>query len=236
MKKRYNVISAILIIIILTLSVIIYKKSDRDGPVIEFPKNKITYTEGEDLKVLLSGVKAIDLKDGDVSDTLIIENLVPLSNGTTAKVTYAAQDRDSHIIKKSLIVNYVALNIEKNDTSNNQNTITPGLVNNDKSVVAQNISPIITPTIMPKENKVKEKPVIKLNTKEITLVKGSKFEVLTVVKEIKDNKDQKDDIYTRIHIDGYYNLKVPGTYILEYYVIDSDQNKSAPAYLKLVIE
>lgn len=228
MKKKYNLISAALIVIILTVSALIYYKSDRKGPEINFLEKEVTYTQGESQEALLNGVKAIDLRDGDVSDTLIVENIVPLSNGNTARVTYAAQDKDSHITKKSRIVNYIAAEIEKNTLKQNSQS-------KQKKAAAQNSLAGITPTLSPKEIKAKENPVIKLSTREITLVKGSLFEPLKIVKEVKDNKDEKNDIYTRIHIDGYYSMKIPGTYIIEYYVIDSDNNVSAPVYLKLIV-
>lgn len=242
MKKIYNIISAVLIVIIVTVSAILYYKSDREGPEIKFPEKEITYTQGESQKILLNGVKAIDSRDGDVSDTLIVENIVPLSNGTTARVTYAAQDRDSHITKKSLIVNYVAARNEKKETQSKSRNKQDKNADNDMTTKdpenTENTSTKISPTIKPtepKENKSKENPVIKLSTKEVTLIKGSLFEPLKLVKEIKDNKDDKNDIYTRIHIDGYYNLKVPGIYFIQYYVIDSDRNISSPVYLKLIV-
>lgn len=238
MKKKYNIISAVLIVIILTTSAIFYYRSDREGPLIEFPQNEITYTQGEGYSELLNGVKAIDSRDGDVSSTLIVENVVPLSNGSSARVTYAAQDKDGHITKKSLIINYIATENEKNASKqNNQSKQKKDTTSDDNAKIkdTQNSLAGITPTLSPKEIKAKEKPVIKLNTKEITLMKGSLFEPLKIVKEVKDNKDERNDIYTRIHIDGYYSMKIPGTYIIEYYVIDSDNNVSSPAYLKLIV-
>ena len=51
---------------------------DRKGPEIELPADgDVTYEEGSDTAPLLEGVTATDEKDGDVTDSLMIENIFP---------------------------------------------------------------------------------------------------------------------------------------------------------------
>ena len=59
--------------------------SDRKGPEIEIPSGAdVTYEEGSDTASLLEGVTATDDKDGDVTDSLVIENIFPNDERTRA--------------------------------------------------------------------------------------------------------------------------------------------------------
>ena len=65
---------------------------DRKGPEIELPADgDVTYEEGSDTAPLLEGVTATDEKDGDVTDSLVIENIFPNDDHTSASVVYAAK-------------------------------------------------------------------------------------------------------------------------------------------------
>ena len=58
---------------------------DRKGPEIELPADgDVTYEEGSDTAPLLEGVTATDEKDGDVTDSLVIENIFPNDDHTMA--------------------------------------------------------------------------------------------------------------------------------------------------------
>ena len=62
---------------------------DRKGPEIELPADgDVTYEEGSDTAPLLEGVTATDEKDGDVTDSLVIENIFPRSR---SRMTQRAQ-------------------------------------------------------------------------------------------------------------------------------------------------
>lgn len=90
------------------LSVFLYTKTDREGPKIQFAKSGIVYHENEDTSVLLDGVTAVDDVDGDVTASLIVEAVYPSTDGTKAKIVYAAVDSSNNVTKKQKIVDYVA--------------------------------------------------------------------------------------------------------------------------------
>ncbi len=48
--------------------------------------------KGSDTAPLLEGVTATDEKDGDVTDSLAIENIFPNDDHTSASVVYAVKD------------------------------------------------------------------------------------------------------------------------------------------------
>ena len=82
---------------------------DRKGPEIELPADgDVTYEEGSDTASLLEGVTATDEKDGDVTDSLMIENIFPNDDHTSASVVYAAKDSHNNVSKATRRVNYKA--------------------------------------------------------------------------------------------------------------------------------
>ena len=88
---------AVLIIIMIGVSIVFFLTDDREGPGIEYTDKEITYHEGDDTKELLKDVTAVDAKDGDVSSSLIIENIIILSDNQKAKIIYAAKDSKNNI-------------------------------------------------------------------------------------------------------------------------------------------
>jgi hypothetical protein len=107
MIKLLNTLTGILCLALLITILWVNITEDKYGPVITFANHNIIYTQGSDTNLLLEGVTAIDAKDGDVSDTLMVECIIPLRDKLTAKVYYAAKDQDNHITKASTIVNYI---------------------------------------------------------------------------------------------------------------------------------
>ena len=62
---------------------------DRKGPEIELPADgDVTYEEGSDTAPLLEGVTATDEKDGDVTDSLVIENIFPNDDHTSLSLIH----------------------------------------------------------------------------------------------------------------------------------------------------
>ncbi len=90
---------------VLFLIVVLLVRRDSEGPQIMIPSG-MSYTDGQDLSILLDGVTAMDAKDGDVSDTLVVESLIVLDGGDRAKVTYIAKDKSNNVTAANNIVSY----------------------------------------------------------------------------------------------------------------------------------
>ena len=75
-----------------------YKK-DSSGPVISGGQDAISVSIHDGDDVLLQGITAQDKKDGDVTDSLIVEKLSNFYDENKRIVTYAAFDSDNHISK-----------------------------------------------------------------------------------------------------------------------------------------
>jgi len=99
-KKIVAVVGAI-DVVLLVVCLVLYLGKDRKGPEIFFDEDKqIEYAEGMDEELLLKGVTAVDDKDGDVSDSLLVEKVAG-TNGKEVIVTYVARDEANNVGKAS---------------------------------------------------------------------------------------------------------------------------------------
>lgn len=99
---KNNVRGSIIILealaIIITATLILRIKANKDivPPVITFPEGTVSYTQGDDPQVLLSGVTALDDRDGDVTDSIIISS-ISVTDGEEAIAVYHAKDTGNNV-------------------------------------------------------------------------------------------------------------------------------------------
>lgn len=74
-------------------------KVDSSGPVISMEGDALQVSIHDDEAVLLEGITAVDKKDGDVTSSVIVENISRFYGDHLRTVTYAAFDSDNHISK-----------------------------------------------------------------------------------------------------------------------------------------
>ena len=87
-------------------NVVVYIGEDRNGPEISVPQEEITYVAGTDTSALLNGVTAQDDRDGDVTDTVTIESIIPNADQTGASVVYVAKDSKNNVTKETKTILY----------------------------------------------------------------------------------------------------------------------------------
>ena len=85
----------------------IFSIQDRQGPEIILPAEQITYVSGTPTSSLLEGVRAVDDRDGDVSDSLRIGNILANPARANATVVYTAKDSSNNVTQLSRRVQYV---------------------------------------------------------------------------------------------------------------------------------
>lgn len=119
-KREITVILAVLCIAGIGSSVFVYLGRDRKGPVIQVPAEQISYREGAETKELLKGVTAMDDRDGDVSDSLLVEKVLPSDDGSTAQVIYAAMDKSNNVTKAYRSVEYISDAVEGNGAADGE--------------------------------------------------------------------------------------------------------------------
>ena len=90
------ILEALAIIIISALILRIKANKDVVPPVISFPEGVVSYTQGDDQEVLFSGVTAVDDRDGDVTDSVIISSIT-VTEGAEAIAVYYAKDTSNNV-------------------------------------------------------------------------------------------------------------------------------------------
>lgn len=126
--------SNILIISLISINIILviicgffYIKKDRSEPKIAFEANDTVYTVGMDTNDLLTGMTAVDNKDGDISDRIVIEKILENKDKNAAVVYYAVCDYDGNVAKASreFPARFDLLaSAQVNDSANNADTDT----------------------------------------------------------------------------------------------------------------
>lgn len=101
--KKFRTIWLIFVIL-LTMLFVGYRayeqlKTDSSGPVISGGQDEIEVSIHDGDDVLLQGIAAEDKKDGDVTDSLIVEKISNFYDDNKRIITYAAFDSDNHISK-----------------------------------------------------------------------------------------------------------------------------------------
>lgn len=197
-------------------------KEDTVAPTILFSDELVLYREGEDTALLLKGVTAQDDVDGDVTDTVVVDSVLPMKNQTSASVIYYAKDRSNNITQASRRIEY-----RPKDGADwlDYEPETAEMQTEQLETEADEFADL------PPEN-----PRIFLTTDHYTVKAGEDYSLLSFVKDITDDVDGPDWLYHQIHIAGMYDINGPGTYELYYSVVDRNDNMSNKAKLTLTIE
>ena len=100
---KWAVVFTVLNIILIVTCVVLLLGRDRKAPVISFSENDLIYYSGIDNEKLLQGGAAMDAKNGDVSDRIVVEKIVQNKNEDRAVVYYAVTDLDGNVAKASRV-------------------------------------------------------------------------------------------------------------------------------------
>lgn len=223
-------------------NVVVYIGEDRKGPEISVPQEEITYVAGTDTSALLNGVTAQDNRDGDVTDTVTIESIIPNADQTGASVIYVAKDSKNNVTKETRTIVYStdaaqAAVAAADQAAQNQAAADPAAAQGDAAGesaqtvddgAAQNEAAIAA---LPAES-----PRFYLTQYSVEVERGADFNELSYVQDISDDKDSRDELYQGIQISGEVDTNTPGEYTLEYHVVDSDGNNSNAAQLRVTVK
>ena len=204
-----------------------YKNQDRTAPEIKVDQSKkMAYTEGEDYGKLLEGVTAQDEKDGDLTNEVFVEKVVPVSK-KKAVVYYGVTDKAKNVGTASREVTYQTA--EDSDAA--EETAQDAAAADEQSIDEQSIDQQ-SAALQPNGTR----PAMKLAEEAKTIARGTSFNALNEVTDAVDDKDDRDTLFRGLHIDGNYNVNQAGTYTLQYYVQDSDGNTSDPITFTLTVQ
>ena len=96
-RKAWLIFVGIVIVIFLLYRFNEFRKSDSSGPVFSGGQDSLEVSIQDREDVLLQGITASDKKDGDVTESILVEELSKLYDGSKRTVTYAAFDSDNHV-------------------------------------------------------------------------------------------------------------------------------------------
>lgn len=201
-------------------------QQDTEPPEVLLPEERISYEERADRSPMLEGVRATDEVDGDVSDTLFVESVIPLQDGVSAKVIYYAKDHSNNVAKVERVVNYTSEKETESETEPETETESES----EFEIESESESETETETEQPGEN-----PGISLMTDCATVSISRGYDLFSFVKDIRDDKDEEDWLWSQIHIDGKNDVVGPGVYELIYSVVDREGHLSNGAKLTLTV-
>ena len=98
--------AVIMVILYIVNRWVLYSRFDRSTPEITFDSEVLEVYVAVTEEELLNGVTAADKKDGDVTDTIIIESISKMLGDHERIVTYAAFDKDNHVGKAQRKIRY----------------------------------------------------------------------------------------------------------------------------------
>lgn len=235
MEKKQGVIIALLAVCVF-FSVIIaamYLTSDRTAPVITVDESKVKpYSAEQGEEVLKSYAKAVDANDGDVSSSIIIENIYVMPDMTRAKVIFAARDHNNNVSKYSYMIAYEASQEEieaKEQLTQAETTTAAEAETTTAADSSKNTSKTTEAEKTTAESEAETTaggPKLVLSATEATVEAGNSFNVMKYISSITDDKDTEDTLSRRIIVNGTYSTSKSGTYTLDVYCTDSDLNES----------
>lgn len=242
MKKNQGVIIALAIACVLAIVfAVVYINGDRTGPVLTVDTSSVkAYSKDQGEETLVKYVKAIDAKDGDVSNTVIVESIYLMSDLKTAKVVYVARDKSNNVTKLDYLVDYIASE-EEIQAKENINTVaqaeTQSVSGSTAGTTAVQEKAGTTTETASETGTTKEAttteavtveggPKLVLTATEDSISAGSTFNIGRYISEITDDKDTADTMARRVIVNGNYSTATAGDYTLDVYCTDSDKNES----------
>ena len=237
-KKIVAVVGAI-DVVLLVVCLVLYIGKDRKGPEIFFDEDKqIEYTEGMDEALLLEGVTAVDEKDGDVSDSLLVEKVAG-TNGKEVIVTYVARDGANNVGKASraftVVGSYGGGDILPVEEETLETGDMPGTEGTTEAETESDEEGSSGEEEGQGENQgggnnegepAGPNPVLVLNADVIETKKGVAPNWNEVIETMSDDKDDYNTLYNNLKLEGQVKLNEEGEYPVTLYTVDTDGNRS----------
>lgn len=212
---------------------------DREGPEIIVQQMEAAYSLSMTTGDLIQNVSAVDRRDGDVTDSLIVEKIDVSQDGQHASVVYAAADHSGNVTK---LVWDMPCAQDGGETQAVTESAGEQAAVQDETSAAQDPEGQPAMTGDGEEEPTAEQPVdpaaprLTLSAHEVNVAQGTEFTALSYVQEITDDSDSQEMLYGQIQISGHVDTAVPGSYELVYFVTDSDGNRSNEERLMVAVQ
>jgi hypothetical protein len=243
MKKNQEIIVALAVVCILSIVLaVIFLSSDREAPVITVDSSKVKpYSAEQDTDVLKAYAKAVDNKDGDVSSSILIENVYVMTDLEHAKVVYVARDSSGNIARYNYMIDYNASEeeiakqkamLEEETTADAEGTSKSKETTKDSETTKETTKA----SSKTEAETAKGAPTLVMTDSEATVKKGSSFNISNYIDKITDDVDSSNTLSRRIVVNGTYSTSLIGTYTLDVYCTDTDSNESNHVEFTLHVE
>lgn len=243
--KKLRITGTVLLaacVILGVISFVIYTGQDHTAPEITVEEANLTYTEGQDYKELMTGVTAQDNRDGDLTEEVFVDKVIPTGE-SSAVVYYGVIDSAKNVGTASRTVSYVpaaddavSQDVQAAEEAA-QGQETAETVQETPAETVQEEQPAQDPAAQAQDLVPNgERPALALTAPSTTVAVGTPFNPMSVVQAMVDDKDTSDTLSQRVMVDGAYDTNVPGSYALTFYVGDSDGNTSDPVSFTLVVQ
>ena len=251
--KRIVAVIGAIDVVLLVICLVLYLGKDRKAPEIFFSEeNQVTYQEGMDEELLLQGVTAMDEKDGDVSESLLVEKVTGI-NGKEVIVTYVARDGADNVGKASRAFRIADEDEEKEilsaekeksgtEGSNKIENAAGDESESEREEETQTMpenSPVSYESEQEKNDKEEpagKNPVLILNADVITTKKGTAPNWHEVIETMSDDEDDYNTLYNNLKLEGQVKLNEAGEYPVTLYTVDEDGNRSEVRSLVVKVE
>ena len=226
-KKAWSILMGIGSVALIVLLVISYVNSDHTAPKLVIQDVDLTYSDGMNPAELLVGVSAYDETDGDLTNKIFVDQVIPDASTGETIIVYGVQDRAQNVVTGRRAVTYVvsedAAEAEKKATNvsgeGNAEATNTEATNTEASVVGETAAPTIT-----------------LSESTAKIARGDAFVPNNYIESVSDDVDDEDTLMQHLHIDGEYDGRTAGTYELYIYVTDTEGNSSEKQAFTLVVE
>lgn len=191
-QKMLTIALTISCVILLIICYMLGSKHDREAPVIKIKEMNLTFTEGDDESRLLEGVTATDNVDGDVTDQIFIEKILPIDK-EHAIVSYSVLDQSNNVGSADRKILYYPKEEQSDDPSDSdpeklsEDNTTKEIDSEEYGVPQPEGDPELSPD--------GERPVLALVTDQIKIKSGDSFEPVSAVWGVADDKDDQEELY-----------------------------------------
>ncbi len=212
-----------------------YKDEDaNDKPVIKLNgKSKISIYVGD--TYVDEGATASDKEDGDLTDSIVIENNVDTSKSGKYTVKYTVEDSSGNKVSKKREVTVkeketTTTTTETTTTAKTATTTTVRVTTTYRTTVRKTTAKVTTPATTTTK-KITSPPTIKLTGGDYIMNTGGTYKELGYTAE----DALGNNITARVKVTNNINVKSAGTYYVSYSVTDSYGNsatKTRRVYVK----
>ncbi len=247
MKNRLlNMILLCICVVLAVICCVLTITRHNESPDIQSEDVELVYQEGMSDEDLLKGLTAYDKEDGELTDKILIDAKRTSDQGVT--VTYIVWDSQH----ESAVYTREYETVSGQGDLQESQTPSAGEDGQEESEAGTSGEEVSESTVSGEENSSQselpleseeapvpvnpEAPVLALSSSSAVIAAGSSFRYWDYIGTLEDDKDDSEYLSSQIVLDGTYDVNVPGTYELVFWLMDSDGNSSARQTFVLTVQ